>query len=113
MQRLINREFAGAEYVFVLDAGSGTTAILGLSQSGAAFCATDGRGKQVSVVRWLHGSTEAHHTQYDLLKDSLPALSSGSLPLAGLCKQADLRGSASAVAPEARALVSAAIQAIA
>lgn len=113
VQRLLKREFAGAEYVFVLDASLGTAAVLGVSQNGAAFCATDGRGKQVSVVRWVHGSTEAHHTQYDLLKDSLPALSSGSLPLAGLCKQADLRGSARAVAPEARALVSASIQAMA
>ena len=113
VQRLLKREFAGAEYVLVVEVGSGTAAVLGLSPSGAAFCATDGRGKQASVVRWLHGSTEALQTHFDLLKDSLPVLSSRSLPLAGLCKEAHLRVSAGSVPPQAHALVSMAIQSLA
>jgi hypothetical protein len=113
VQRLLKREFAGAECVLMLQVGSGTSAVLGLSASGAAFCATDGRGKQVSVVKWLHGSTEALDTHFDLLKDSLPVLGTKSLPLAGLCGQAHLRVSAGSVAPQARALLSRALQALA
>ena len=109
VQRLLKREFAGAEYVLMVQVGSHTTAVLGLSASGAAFCATDGRGKQVSVVKWLHGSTEALETHFDLLKDSLPVLGTKSLPLAGLRRQAHLRVSAGSVPPQARALVSMAL----
>jgi hypothetical protein len=113
VQRLLKREFAGAEYVLIVQAGSGTTAVLGLSASGAAFCATDGRGKQVSVVKWLHGSTEALETHFDLLKDSLPVLDTRSLPLADLGRQAHLRVPVRSVPPQARALVSMALQALA
>jgi hypothetical protein len=113
VQRLLKREFAGAEYVLMVQVGSGTTAVLGLSPSGAAFCATDGRGKQVSVLKWLHGSTEALDTQFDLLKDSLPVLGTKPSPLAGLLGQAHLRVSAGSVAPKARALVSMALQSLA
>ena len=113
VQRLLKREFAGAQYVLIVQVGSSTTAVLGLSVSGAAFCATEGRGKQVSVVKWLHGSTEALETHFDLLKDSLPVLDSKSLPLAGLGRQAQLRLSAGSVPPQARALVSMAFQALA
>ncbi len=74
VQRLLKREFAGAEYLFIVELSSGRSAILGLSETGAAFCATDGRGKQASVVKWLHGSKEALEVRFDLLKDSLPAL---------------------------------------
>ncbi len=82
VQRLLKREFAGAECVFIVDVGAARAAVLGLSASGAAFCSTDGRGERVSVVKWLHGSTEAVETTFDLLKDSLPVLSTMSLPLA-------------------------------
>lgn len=109
VQRLIKREFAGAEYVLMLHAGSGLTAVLGLSASGAAFCATDGRGKQASVAKWLHGSTQALETHFDLLKDSLPALGAQSLPLADLRRHAHLRVAAGSVPPRARALVSTAL----
>jgi hypothetical protein len=113
VQRLLKREFAGAEYVLMLQVGAATTAVLGLSASGAAFCATDGRGKQVSVAKWLHGSTQALETHFDLLKDSLPALGTRPLPLAGLCRQAQLQVSAGSVPPQARTLVSMAMQALA
>ena len=84
VQRLLKREFAGAEYVFVVEVSSGRSAILGLSETGAAFCATDGRGKQASVVKWLHGSKEALEVRFDLLKDSLPVLETETIALAGL-----------------------------
>lgn len=113
VQRLLKREFAGAEYVLVLQVESDAAAVLGLSASGAAFCATDGRGKHASVLKWLHGSTEALETHFDLLKDSLPVLGTKSLPLAGLGRQARLLESASSVPPKARALVSVALQALA
>lgn len=85
VKRLLKREFAGADRVSVVETGSGTPTVIGVSASGAALCATDGRGRQASVVAWLHGSTEARETCFDLLKDSLPVLSSRSLPLAGVC----------------------------
>lgn len=113
VQRLLKREFGGAEHVLMVQAGSGSTAVLGLSARGAAFCATDGRGRQVSVVKWLHGSTEALVTHFDLLKDSLPVLDTHSLPLAGLHAQAHVPVSAGSVPPQARALVSMALQPLA
>lgn len=84
VQRLLKREFAGAEHVMTVQVRSGAAAVLGLSSSGAAFCATDGRGKQASVLKWLHGSSEALETHFDLLKDSLPVLGTRSLPLGDL-----------------------------
>jgi len=113
VQRLLKREFGGAEHVFVVQVGPAVAAVLGLSASGAAFCATDGRGKQASVAKWLHGSTQALETHFDLLKDSLPALGTKAVPLAGLCGQAPVRVSADSVPPEARALVSIALRALA
>lgn len=113
VQRLLKREFAGADYVLLAQVGSGATAVLGLSASGAAFCATDGRGKLVSVVRWLHGATEALETQFDLLKDSLPVLSTRSLPIARLPGGSHLRVSAGSVPPGALPLVTRAIRALA
>ena len=113
VQRLLKREFAGADHVLMLHLGSGTTAILGLSDRGAAFCATDGRGKQASVVKWLHGSTKALQTDFDLLKDSLPVLGIKSLPLAGLLGRAQLHVSPGSVSPRGRALVSRALHTLA
>ncbi len=113
VQRLLKREFAGAEYVLVLQVDSGTNAVLGVSASGGALCATDGRGKQASVFKWRHGSTQALETQFDLLKDSLPVLGTQSSPLAGLGKRARSSDSAGAVPPQARALVSMALRALA
>jgi hypothetical protein len=89
VQRLLKREFAGAECVLVVTpAGSQRPAVVGLSASGAAFCATDGRGRQASVLKWLHGATEAVETGFDLLKDSLPATVTRTLPLAGTLQEA-------------------------
>lgn len=82
VQRLLKREFGGAEYVVVVQVGAAMPAVLGLSASGVAFCATDGRGKRASVIKWLHGSTEAVEADFDLLKDSLPLLETRRLPLA-------------------------------
>ena len=84
VQRLLNREFAGAEYVLIVELASGGSAVLGLSESGAGFVATDGRGRHASVSKWLHGSKEATEVQFDLLKDSLPVLGSRTIPLTGL-----------------------------
>ena len=105
VQRLLKREFAGAEYVLLAQLGPGT-AVLGLSSSGAAICATDGTGKQASVVKWAHESTVAVETQFDLHKDSLPALSTATLSLAGFRAQAPLHVPMSSVASGARPLVS-------
>lgn len=106
VQRLLKREFAGAEYVLLAQVGSGTAAVLGLSASGAAICATDGKGKQASVVKWFHGSTAALETHFDLHKDSLPVLGTESFPLARLRTQARLHVPAGAVPPRGRPLVS-------
>lgn len=113
MQRLLRREFAGAEYLLVLEGGSGVPGVLGLSATGAAFCATTGKGRHASVFSWLHGSKEALETRFDLLKDSLPVLSSSSVPLAGLRRQAHLHISAGSAPPEAGTLVDMAAQVLA
>ena len=83
VQRLLRREFAGAEQVRLVRDESGTAAVLGFSPGGGAFCCTDGRGGHASVVRWRHGSTEALESRYDLLKDSLPLLGSHAATLEG------------------------------
>jgi hypothetical protein len=113
VQRLLKREFAGAESVLMVQLGSGTRAVLGLSTSGAAFCATDGRGKQASVIKWLHGAAEGLETHFDLLKDSLPVLDTKTSPLAGLGRAAHLGVSAGPVPPRARELALMALQALA
>ena len=82
VQRLLMREFGGAEHVLLIQADFGIQTVLGLSVSGAAQCATEGRGKQASIVKWLHGSTEALESHFDLLRDSLPLLSKESVSLA-------------------------------
>ena len=92
VQRLLKREFAGADQVVVVEAtGAVATAVMGLSATGAALCATDGTGKHASVVKWLHGASDALETRFDLWKDSLPVLASNSLPLADLLAQAGIR----------------------
>ena len=113
VQRLLKREFAGAEHVLLVRADSGTPGVLGLSTSGAALCATDGRGRHASVIKWLHGSAQGIETAFDLLKDSLPALASNRLPLRGVLGNARADVSARAMAPQARALASAALAALA
>ena len=75
--------------------------------------ATEGRGRQASVNKWLHGAKEATEVQFDLLKDSLPVLGSRTIPLTGLPRKADLRLPAGSVLPEASSLVSVALQALA
>ena len=110
VQRLLRREFAGAESVFVVQVDGARPAVVGLSSSGAAFCATDGRGRQVTVVKWLHGSTHAIETAFDLLKDSLPVLGDTSVPLAASVREALAQVSPSSVAPEARGLLAMALQ---
>ena len=113
VQRLLKREFVGAEYVLVVEVASRGSAVLGLSEGGAGFVATDGKGKQASVVKWLHGSKEATEVQFDLLKDSLPVLGTRVISLAGLPKRADLHITAGSVPPEASQLVSVTLQALA
>ena len=113
VQRLLKREFAGADHVLELRLGSGAIAVLGLSITGAAFCATDGRGKHASVFKWRHGSTEAFETQFDLLKDSLPALEEKRVPLADPRCQAKLRSPMHSVPREVRALAGLALEALA
>jgi hypothetical protein len=111
VQRLLKREFAGAEYVLPALVGAGAAAALGLSESGAAVCATDGRGRRASVVKWSFQSTTAVEMHFDLYKDSLPALSTNDVPLASLRAQLRLRLPAvSALPPQARPLVARALQ---
>ena len=102
VQRLLKREFGGADHVLIVQAGSVATAVLGLSDTGAAICTTDGRGRHASVFKWLHDADTAVETRFDLLKDSLPTLASTSVPLADLRAQTRLQTSVESVAPEAR-----------
>lgn len=112
VQRLLKREFAGAEFVLLAQVGSADAAVLGLSPGGAAICATDGTGKQASVVKWTHGSAMALETHFDLHKDSLPVLRSESIPLARLRGPVRLLVGADAVPSRARPLVSKVLQAL-
>lgn len=113
VQRLLKREFAGAEFVLTVHLGAKGRAVLGLSASGAAWCATDPRGKCASVVKWLHGSSEALESRFDLLKDSLPLLAAAPMPLGGAGGQGPMRIATGAVSPRARALASTALRALA
>lgn len=113
VQRLLKREFAGAVYVLIVEVASGGSAVLGLSEDGAGFVATDGRGRQASVIKWLHGSKEATESKYDLLKDSLPILGTRTIPVTDLPKKADLHIRAGSVPPGASHLVMVALQALA
>ena len=113
VQRLIKREFAGAEVVLLARVGAGAAAVLGLSASGAALCATDGKGRQATVFKWSHGSTTALETQHDLLKDSLPVLGTRAVAIGGLRVQTRLRVAADAIAPQARSWVARALEALA
>jgi hypothetical protein len=105
VQRLVKREFAGADHVLRVQVGGSIAALLGVSTSGAAYCATDGRGAQACVVRWLHDATCAQEARFDLLKDSLPLLGTRPLPLAGLSEQARREVRVVDVPSDARPLV--------
>jgi hypothetical protein len=111
VQRLLRREFAGAEFVLSVQAGAGP-AVLGLSASGAAFCATDGRGPRALVVKWLHGSAEALEAAFDLHKDSLPLLDTKRVPLVGPPRDALLGVAPSSLPRAARDLLATAVQAL-
>lgn len=113
VQRLLKREFAGADHVLVVEVGAGATGVLGLSDAGAAFCATTGRGRCASVIKWRHGSTTATETQFDLLKDSLPALGARSVSLADVGGLTQARVAVGLVSPQARALMAQALDALA
>lgn len=112
VQRLLKREFAGAEHVLMIQLGF-ATGFLGLSALGAGLCVTDGKGKHASVLKWLHGSTEAVETRFDLWKDSLPVLETSTLPLADVGMPAHLRVVAGSVPPDALALAATALRALA
>jgi hypothetical protein len=90
VQRLLQREFAGADRVVIVQVGSGASAVLGLSDTGAAICLTDGRGKHASVVKWRHGATQAFEVRFDLFKDSLPVVATLSVSVADLAGQVRL-----------------------
>jgi hypothetical protein len=113
VQRLLKREFAGAEYVVLAEFDSGAAAVLGLSPTGAALCATNRTGKQASVVKWSYESAVALETLFDLHKDSLPILGTESVPLARLRAQARLRVPTGSVPLQARLLVSNVLQVLA
>lgn len=110
VQRLLKREFAGAEYVLRVEAPRGAAAVLGLSAHGAALCVTDGRGKEAPVIKWLHAATTAIETRYDLHKDSLPVLSTTSLPLARVREQRTLHVAPGTIPGGARSLMSRALE---
>lgn len=113
IQRLLKREFSGVEYILLAQIGEGTSTALGLSLSTATICATNGRGKTVSVVHWSYGSAVAVEQQYDLLKDSLPAVTSQSISINVLRERTRLRVVAKAVPTKARPFVSQVLQALA
>ena len=111
VQRLVRREFAGATYVLVVEVAPGRSGILGLSESGAGYVATNGSGRQASVIKWLHGAYEGTQVQFDLYKDSLPVLQTRTIPLTGLPRRADLRTPVGHVPEGADRLLSLALQA--
>lgn len=116
VQRLLKREFAGADYVLQLQIGGPVAAaVLGLSPSGAAFCATDGRGKSAALFKWRHIDAQALEVHFDLLKDSLPVLASRFAPLAGLGRLAHPQGGdpSDCLPSAARALLAKALLALA
>lgn len=113
VQRLLRREFSGAEHVLLAQLGAGGAAVLGLSFSGAALCATDGKGKHASIVKWTHGSAMAVETRFDLHKDSFPVLSTTPLSIATLRQQIRLRVPSDAIPSGARPLVSRVLDALA
>ncbi len=98
VQRLLRREFSGAESVAVVRVEPGIDVVVGRSATGAACCATDGRGRSVTVVAWLHGAAEARATRFDLLKDALPVLDTASVSSADLPMRARILGAANALA---------------
>lgn len=110
VQRLLKREFSGAEHVLIVQTGAGAAAVLALSATGASYCATDGRGQHAAVFTWPIGSTEALETRYDLLKDSLPVLDTKPAPLADLLLQARIRVAPGSVSPRVHALADQALQ---
>jgi hypothetical protein len=101
VQRLLKREFAGADDVLVTQTSSGAIAVIGLSATGAALCVTDGTGKHASVFKWLHDGTQALETRFDLHKDSLLPLSTADVPFTELGIQVRLPGTTESMAPEA------------
>jgi hypothetical protein len=113
VQRLVKREFAGAEHVLCAATTAGPAAVLGLSAQGCAVCATDGTGRYASVVKWRHGSRAALETQFDLYKDSLPALATLDVPIAGLRSRFGLQRPSKLVPPAAQALLDQALQVLA
>lgn len=113
VQRLLKREFAGADHLLLVQTGSGTTAVLGLSDIGAAICSTDGTGKHAGVFKWAHDATAAIETRFDLRKDSLPALATSSMPINTLREQTRLQANAESVPPEARPWMSKVLRALA
>jgi hypothetical protein len=113
VQRLLKREFAGAEYVLIVAFAPGRSAVLGWSEDGAGLVATDGRGRQVSFIKWRHGSKEATEVQFDLRKDSLPLLASRTVPLTSLPRRADMQIPTGSLPPEAIPSMCIALQALA
>jgi len=112
VQRLLKREFAGAEHVLVVPSAAGRPAVLGLSPTGAAYCCTDGRGKQARVAKWRHGSSEAVEASFDLLKDSLPSLGTRTLPLPDDARIALLHVRPTSVPAQVRPILDAATRAL-
>jgi hypothetical protein len=104
------REFAGADQVLVVKLGSGESAVLGFSSTGAALCATDGKGPHACIVRWLHEGTAVIETRFDLLKDSLPVLGHQTLALDRLRLHRGVRIASRAVPAPARAVVTLALR---
>jgi hypothetical protein len=87
VQRLLTREFAGADQVMIVQLHSGGAAMLGVSSTGAALCATNGKGNYASIYQWSHGADEAVEIRYDLLKDSLPILATRTAPADGFLRE--------------------------
>jgi hypothetical protein len=110
VQRLLKRELSGADFVLVADIRSGGRLVLGVSESGAAICASDGKGKSASVIKWAHGSQNACETRFDLLKDSLQSLGDNWFPLSRLRKQMQIELPAERIPTEAGSLVAAALR---
>lgn len=75
VRRLLLREFARFDQVFPVETAAGLPALLAVGSEGFALCQTNGRGKLACIARWAAPDAARITTGYDLLHDSLPALS--------------------------------------
>ena len=112
IHRLVMREFSSFDFVVLARTNSGEGALLGLSEGRAALCATDGKGKEVTVTTWTFPALSVSETRFDLLKDSLPTLGTSPCPTSNSPISAGVSVLDDTLPPQARAMVAKAVRAL-